>query len=200
MENSKEKLPEFIRPSLKLYLLKNVTSKTPNHRTILRKKLLETLTDLSVSTEDPASLLNLDKIPSHPKVGLSLSHCTTGSALLIDLDNKPIGVDLEEAARISDKLIHRVSLGDEESLAPNPHWLFTSKEAAWKALNTQVNVPTISHLKTRDWHKNDSNWYTYKVEVNDFGVDGTGYFTQFSDTYLSFYIGHSTFGEKHRQR
>ena len=190
MEISEERLPKSIGRSVKLFIFQDLNSQTPNHRLLLRQNLVKLLKSLRVAVKDPTPLLNLEQPPNIPGVGISLSHCHRGSALLLDLKGRSVGVDLEETQRITSKVVARIARPSELNSVPSTQLLFTAKEAAWKALNKKLRIAAISQIETHQWSQVELGWYGHNVSFNDVLVGGQGYCTQNSDTCLSFFISH----------
>jgi len=110
-------------------------------RSLIRQNILKTLN----ASED---VLDLTHRPHVPGWSLSISHCpTAGGWVGVPSPNK-IGLDLELESRLSLDTIRRVSTSDEIQAAPKPHWLWSAKEALYKA---RGGGRPISSFKVDSW-------------------------------------------------
>jgi len=132
-----------------------------NGRQQLRKMTKQLLEEHNFIVEP--HFLDLELLPQHHDVNVSLSHCADAS--LIGWVKKPvkIGVDVEEQKRISGRIIERVSDSSETALAPFNWLLWSAKEATFKAHSDTVNV--ISNVEIFDWFSVQENLWSFKARL-----------------------------------
>ncbi len=187
-------LPPAADSLAKLYFSTKLNSTVANHRPLIRQNLAKLLQGQSETPLATTDLLNCDRLPESAVASISLSHCPTASAIGLHLDHQLIGVDTEEVSRLSTGVISRVASAPEQERCPAPLLLFSAKEAAWKAINSVLDVPAISQIETSQWQAQSLDWYRYSIHCDGKAVPGVGFIKLFSDTYLSFFICDSTFG------
>lgn len=169
---------------LKIYFSETVHSDLQDYRLIIRNEVSRTLKSLGFLPEDT---LNLQAVPRHSKVSISISHCPAGSLFAIQTKSLPIGVDIESIRRIRRKVIERVSSPLEVEQCPNWRLLFTAKEAAWKANPNQQTAPTISHIETSYWKPLNENSYLYQAKEKRGVNKGQGFSIERNDFFASIY-------------
>ena len=185
-------LKSLIPTSTKLYFSTDLTSQINNHRQIIRAELLSALNDLKADNSNN-NVLDLSQMPTTEHTSISISHCRNASGFILASKDYSIGLDLEVADRVSDKLITRISVAGEVTKTPKPHYLLSAKESAWKATNQSHSIPTISHIETMKWTTVTQNWSTYNIAFNGQSLNGIGFLTKQSGLYISFFISPSTF-------
>lgn len=111
--------------------------------------------------EAPPQLLDISKLPQHPALSVSLSHCR--DAGLIGWIPQPfrIGVDVEQWERISEVIIRRVAPESEVLEAPEPRWLWSAKEAVFKSQSETVKL--MSSVEVFDWQERHANVWSFKA-------------------------------------
>jgi hypothetical protein len=89
------------------------------------------------------------KRAEYPHLESSISHCSEAGGILFS--SQPCGFDLELKERVSLSLVQRVSAAEEidqlSSIGLHPAFLWTTKEASWKATRKFVQPATISSMK-----------------------------------------------------
>ncbi len=156
----------------------------PNSRQQIRENIIKTLKfkkhDLNKLAKN--EILNLNLVPNLTQmmVGLSISHCPglggfaycklkapvefdTGLGVGIN-----VGFDIEEAQRVSMKVVKRVSTKEEILAAPSPEALWVAKEACFKASNFKYpnsQYRLISKIKIHHWQSNHFEFETLKGVV-----------------------------------
>ncbi|MEM7646002.1 MAG: hypothetical protein AAF203_03745, partial [Pseudomonadota bacterium] len=169
-----------------LYFFNDLKSTQANHRKELRQQL-QTIIQRREPSINFDGLSDLSKRPVLPGYSMSLSHCPLGSGFCLFPDDQvQVGFDLEQKSRLNPKLIERVSTQIERNQSINPLFLFTAKEAAWKAVNKPLSLLTISDVHTTSWRLIEPNWYTYQIERDGQLVDGLGFVHDFLGLHLSF--------------
>ncbi|MCB0392397.1 MAG: 4-phosphopantetheinyl transferase family protein [Bdellovibrionales bacterium] len=113
---------------------------------------------------DFKELLDLNKIPHPQWGGLSISHCPTLGVFVSSYQYQNLGVDVEQINRIEKNLIARVCSEEEMDLAPETHFLWTAKEAAFKSFYRLDQPKTLSEIKVFDWSKKSENIYHFRFE------------------------------------
>jgi 4'-phosphopantetheinyl transferase EntD len=158
---SVQRLPVFntVLP-IHLYFLKNLGSAThPDCRMLVRQKLFELL---SAEGHIPSpSLLALDHRPQHDTLNISLSHGHHHSLIGWTPTKLKIGVDIESLDRLTSKIVERVSTAEELASAPDPQYIWSAKEAAFKACYPRHNV--VSFVEVVDWTLAKKNHWTFAV-------------------------------------
>jgi 4'-phosphopantetheinyl transferase EntD len=102
----------------------------------------------------------VDWSSSPPKVNqgaVSLTHSPVGGAIVYSVFSESLGIDVEDSIRLHSKLVERVSSKSELSDVPNIKYLWTAKEAAFKALST-YGITTLSDVQIFNWQKDDLHW------------------------------------------
>lgn len=193
-------LPENLASNFNLWFLPEIHSNLKNHRPLLRTEALKLLTPFGLDSGEKKNLKNLDSPPTLYGRSLSLSHSPEGSVIFYSKKNVNIGVDIEIKKRISEPVLQRISFEDELKNKPANFDLFTSKEACWKALNKEYDLPTLSHIETHSWESLDVSWWHFSAKSSGQQFDGLGFSRSFQQFFLSFFILDSTFVRKHRQR
>lgn len=111
--------------------------------------------------ESTQALFDLERIPRLPDLHLSISHCTGFGGLV--WSPRPIGLDLEEASRVQEKVILRMSSQDELKRAPDAAALWAAKEAVYKALRAYEQPQVLSQVETESWQSLDSHTETFRL-------------------------------------
>lgn len=162
-------------PSLGLEVRADWGSLQPEHRKRIREFIAHDLrrheSDLvpravesflaAPPEETTQALFDLEKIPRLPDLYLSISHCTGFGGLV--WSPRPIGLDLEEASRVREMAILRISSQDELKRAPDAAALWAAKEAAYKALRAYEQPQVLSQVETESWQSLDSHTETFRL-------------------------------------
>lgn len=132
-------------PDLKVVLKSEWSSDNPDHRLKIRKSLLEEIEKLlRLSEEQREDILDLQKVPVLPQVGFSISHNKKCGGFVLNPQGQAVGLDVEIAQRVQERLIARVAANKEEvGLAPSAASLWTAKEAAIKCLYRSGRQPNV---------------------------------------------------------
>jgi len=123
---------------------------------------------------DFSPLLKIGTKPEHPFLALSISHSKNLACFVLkdlrsssqkDLVFKKIsiGLDIEEAGRVSRQIVSRISIPEELEACPSPALLWTAKEATFKCLtqkNLLLNDCFISNWEKASFEKS----YFFKAE------------------------------------
>lgn len=145
-------------PTLQLSFLNNAGGDHPAQRLTLRRELVRMV---SADSELEAELLKIEKLPELPNGFASLSHCDEEG--VVAYCETPVGVDLEEVARVQAKLALRVSKPEEIIGATNPASLWVAKESAYKALKAFAQPPLLSQVEIGGWKKLTSQFETFEL-------------------------------------
>jgi hypothetical protein len=149
---------------LKLFFLRNLGSTFySDHRQLLRQHLFDALSQAQLNPS--TDLLDLKKRPEHPKLNISLSHGPEHSLLAWAPKTHHIGIDIEALDRLSDKIIERVSTSKEVAESPQGAYLWSAKEAAFKALFPTFNV--VSSVEIIDWTELSPQRWTFGVDLKN---------------------------------
>lgn len=142
------------------------SSQAPDYRQNLRKVLLETLKKFTpVSPEEERRLLDLDHLPEISGYEISVSHCPEAGGFSIRPGKLKIGLDVEQAGRIRENVVKRISFSDEVQRAPSPACVWCGKEAAFKALNSRLGLKTLSQVETKQWYPLQTHLWLFKAIV-----------------------------------
>lgn len=118
------------------------------HRQLIRTRLSE------ISGMD---LTEPSRRPHAPGLEISISHCPLAGGFALCDSQNTIGFDLEEAIRLQDSVVKRVSQVEEFAQAPSPAHLWVAKEAAFKSLAPHQQPSVLSKIAVRDWLSIDPN-------------------------------------------
>lgn len=134
------------------------------------------LPSLKIITEHVGGieLINLGVSPLKVKGkgGISLSHSKKGGTVLVSPKHVGIGVDLEEKARLTEKVLNRVSSEAERASAPDLLFLWPAKEASFKALYPDNEDLAFTQLTIQNWKKIDSNIWTFESRFQQKTIGG----------------------------
>lgn len=146
--------------------------KTKRNRALIRLELVKELKNYHKNKpNDPLSseqnklnkknlllLKNLSRRPHFPEFTISVSHCPiAGGFVLCPTHRFQLGLDLEEAKRINLKLLTRTHTTDEISIAPQPHLLWSCKEAIFKSMQG-FQPKTLTQITISQWKKRGQSW------------------------------------------
>jgi hypothetical protein len=142
-------------PSLEIELRESWSSKTPEHRALIRQALHARLSGSSESAGESASLsaslLDLSLRPLHPRHSISIAHCPEAGGFAVADGSTWVGFDIESVSRIQERAVARVSSAEELSQAPSPAHLWVAKEASFKALPANLQPKVISEIVVSSW-------------------------------------------------
>lgn len=159
-------------PQLLIFSHKDWGSAHPEHRTLIHQALPTLVPQSSYHT--------------------SISHCP--GLGLIAAAPQALGVDVEVSARVEDKVVARISSGDELTQAPDAAALWCAKESCFKALRNFTQPSVISKISIGGWKKIDSQIETFQLlNFADFNSpsENRGVVVHFNDLTLSFFIFYS---------
>lgn len=123
-------------------ILEEFSSQNPVHRLNIRMGIVESNV---LSQEENEKILDLKLRPKTAEWNFSISHSDKIGGYL--QSDQIIGMDIERSNRIQKKIIQRVSSEKEMAEAPGSDYLWTAKEAVFKALSLEV----MSQVKIKDW-------------------------------------------------
>lgn len=154
----------FPGSQLRLFLDDKWGSDQPEYRTQIRKALVsEVFGDSDLTHEKALKFLDLNELPTHDEIQISIAHCKGIGGWSQAHSKVSIGFDVEESARVDEKLVQRVSKAEELRSAPGSPYIWTAKEASFKALSFLKNLRTMSQLETAQWIPLDHLWWHYTV-------------------------------------
>lgn len=157
-QNALEKIllhsPELKHLSFYVFVSEIFSSRQANSRLLVRKEILNKLSELGFFTENELlqsgwhnKISDLNFIPTKITIAqktiyTSVSHCPTLGGFV--LCSVPIGFDLEVASRLKPLTVARISTQEEmQRFSKYFYWLWPAKESAFKALS-----PLDQELKT----------------------------------------------------
>lgn len=163
--NIEKNLIQKIEGLLKIKILNfvsdpNFSSHKPNYRLRIRESIANFLS-LDLSFAEKKEILDINKIPSLKKGYLSISHSHDYGAYIISPSR--IGLDIEHLDRLSEKVILRISRPTELKHCPNPLFLWSAKESAFKVfLNDEKKITTVSQISITSWSKIDDALFFFE--------------------------------------
>lgn len=181
-------LPDWLNSDVRVVLYPEIQSTHKNHRNLLRQRAKKDLVNCGIPLDGLYGFEDLSTLPKLKQGSISLSHSPLGSAMIHSSSHRSVGIDVEVKNRIHPKLLARVSLESELNSAPQGFDLFTAKEAAWKALNSFENLPTLSHIETCKWSQFAPEQFQYYVKKPVEGLPGWGIGIELTEVYLSFFM------------
>jgi hypothetical protein len=128
-------------------------------RNIIRASLALGLPHLT--DDEKALMLDLNHRPSLPDWSISVSHSPVYGGWVAIERPWQIGFDLESLPRIQPATVARIAAPDEIAASPDTRFLWSAKEAYFKALETYQPL-TISELKIGEWELKGENFWTYR--------------------------------------
>lgn len=164
-------------PFTRAVFTKKWSSKSSDHRALIRKKLFSL-------TKDPA-VLKFSTISKCDSCYFSISHDPEFGVFITA--QQPIGIDIENSQRkISMKTLNRITSLSEQSLELMPIEFWAAKEAAFKACSTLAKISTIIEINIRAVKKN-IYVKTFKFSVksrknNGLAISGEGRILTLQDT------------------
>ncbi len=164
-------------PDLYLYTLENNFDSHMLYRQEIRQKLYDYCSKNipEIKTNEQEKLLDLDKVPNLPGVGISITHCPSVGGFTLSSSHKNIGFDIEESKRIQKEPILRVCTENEVNSAPSIAHLWTAKEASLKSFFRVERPKVISQINIFDWKKKQDNTYLFKYSYcNSSGLTLSG--------------------------
>ena len=123
-------------------ILEEFSSKNPVYRLNIRMGIVESNV---LSPEDCVKLLDLNQRPKTADWSFSISHSDKIGGYV--QSDQMIGLDIERSERVQKKVVERVSSELEMAEAPGTDYLWTAKEAVFKALSLEV----MSQAVVTDW-------------------------------------------------
>lgn len=141
-------------------------SRAPGHREALRKGLIRDLRDRGCLREtDRTDLADLSRPPELAGFGVSISHSPLLGGYLIS-ERARIGLDIEEKNRLRRDIVARVCSQDEIAAAPHWSFLWSAKEAAYKALPRDRQPPVISEISVLHWRTVGDGAWRYEAALS----------------------------------
>jgi hypothetical protein len=129
-------------------VLEEFSAKNPVHRLNIRLGIVESnmFTD-----EENKNLLDLNQRPKSHSFYFAISHSDVVGGYV--QSDRVIGFDVERSERVLAKTIQRVSSEAEIAAAPAADFLWTAKEAVFKA----VSVHVLSQIEITNWTRLNSS-------------------------------------------
>jgi phosphopantetheinyl transferase (holo-ACP synthase) len=131
----------------------------------------------TLSLEERESILDVRQRPQFSDFTYSISHTGTIAAFTVMQDaHAGIGIDVESASRVTERVCHRVCASALElASSPTPAMLWTAKEAAFKALSNfstrnheSAAMPeVISQIEIVNWQIASDNIWTFEFTTFD---------------------------------
>lgn len=131
----------------------------PESRQQIRQSMLEQLPGLSAG--ERKALLDLDSVPSLENLSVSISHTRDIGGWLAVPRPLQVGWDVEQKGRIKMSIIERVCEPNELTEVVDPVYLWSAKEAFFKALEDFQPV-AITQLSISDWKNLSSGLWSFQ--------------------------------------
>ena len=96
---------------------------------------------------------DLSALPHDETWSLSLTHCKSAGGFAAVKKPLRVGLDLEIADRIEERVVRRVSSNEEVATAPNVSLLWVGKEALFKSLREFDQPSVLGELRLLNWQK-----------------------------------------------
>lgn len=124
-------------------------SQQPGHRSLIRSAIVE---KNNFTGSEARKILNLESRPQSEKLNFSISHSPDLSGFV--QAPEVLGFDIEKISRMNKQVISRVSTSVEVAETPTFDYLWTAKEAAFKAISAgQSSVQVLSDVQIRNWNQ-----------------------------------------------
>lgn len=144
---------------LELNLSAEFSADKKHYRQLIRQDILKRFQS-KLNSEEICSVEDLGSFPKTEKIFFSISHNQELGGYSVS--SRKHGFDIELYSRISAPIIQRVSAANELSIAPDIKFIWSAKEAAFKALSP--SVLTVSDLEVVDWQsQNETGLWTYRI-------------------------------------
>lgn len=145
-------------PGLQLFTDPEFGSRQPDHRKRIREAIF-------ANFPDSPGVLDLGLLPELNGASVSISHTQTLGGYALSPGLTLIGFDLELTSRISSSQLQRVSRYQPESKAsPGPEFLWTAKEASFKAVAVSLGLRVLADVVILNWVKEDDASYFFEAE------------------------------------
>lgn len=166
-------------PSLRLCLNPTLTANVTNHRALVRELLVKTIEksfpsvprELRSQVLKPGTVMALQNPESTSLVYFSLSHTQSCTGYAVAYSDSPLGFDLEEASRVTPKLLKRIKHSDDLPDALNSPMLWSAKESAFKAIFMNESS-TLSQIAITSWRQSQNGFISF--EARGAGTMGSG--------------------------
>jgi len=131
---------------------------------------------LRLDTQKLKPLWNWEQSPPLADThSISISHSKLGGALASIQKPFQVGVDVEDTDRLHRKLLERVSTTSELDLCPEPKWIWTAKEAAFKAYYPHNKSCHVGDISVDKWKSVDKQTHQFTSCIKNQDVNGTGW-------------------------
>ena len=151
------------------------------------------------STE--SSQVYITEIKARPN--FSRSHSRSAGVWAYSPQAQLLGIDIEELIRLKPEVIERICKSDEIENCPDTIFLWSAKEAAFKALSrlfsltvvAEVRWQTMTQPETTHWSQIETDLFKFKTKLRNphagsqSETEWTGYLTRSSAFTLALVIG-----------
>lgn len=155
---AEQKLKSFLNNEFVIKFSEKYGSHNPDHRKNIREDILKNYTSRFMSSQRE-KFLDLKQRPEIPGAFLSISHTADVGAWIVG--PRPVGIDIEQTARLTERLIRRVCRQSEILSAQEnvETWkiLWAAKESAYKALSHVSDIRVMSEIEILWPQKGDLN-------------------------------------------
>ena len=123
--------------------------------------------------------------PTSTTHSVSITHSPGGTGFAWIRHPSRVGIDMEKLSRISIPVIQRVSEPAEIGQAPNPLFIWSAKEAAFKSYWGTRNQPSlISEVIVSDWSKKTTLGFSFNFSIGG-QAKGRGFFLYQNETSMA---------------
>ncbi len=120
-------------------------------------------------------LLTPGSSPHLPGVSISISHCPLFGGFVFSSDKGlSLGLDIEEADRVSLRSVKYVSSLEEIGESPEVSFLWVAKEAAFKSVPSEGQQYFLRDLLISDWWKTEMEGYGFGFFLKKKNIKGKG--------------------------
>jgi phosphopantetheinyl transferase (holo-ACP synthase) len=147
---------------LEIHLDPNFASHISNNRNSIRQSIVDRYQAQTTESERLA-ILDLNQRPASQKLHFSVSHMKHNGGYAVS--SEKIGFDVEDISRISTEVIHRISTPAEIAICPQIEFLWSAKEAAFKAVGETQSL-VFTDIKITAWSKFDDIDF-FKAQITD---------------------------------
>ena len=190
----------------------------PDHRLKIRHALAQHLAGLAenrphVSSDLPVWASSLESLPVSPHHLISISHgCRIGGYALCEISStgsrhgsdlgaglvsgfgsglvSGLGFDLETLTRLTPAIIERVSHPFERASAPDPRFLWSAKEASFKASLGPQQPVAITEIRIEKWRSVGGAFHTFTASSQRLHLGrGVLYSSPRNDEVFAFFLG-----------
>lgn len=142
------RLKKFLGEDATIRFSENYGACNPENRQLIRRDIVSEFGD-HWSDQIKQNFLDLQQLPKMPNQHVSISHSQQQGVWIVA--KNPVGIDIEELDRISEKIVARVckqsEISETQKRVGSAKALWTAKESAFKALNQSSQIQVLSEIE-----------------------------------------------------